>query len=304
MPEVCLLGTGGMMPLKDRFLTSLYVEYNGKAVLIDCGEGTQVAVAVNGLKMSRIGLILITHCHADHVAGLPGLLLSIGNSSRTEPLYIAAGRSTMPTVEKLISICGSLPYEVRLRELDENCEDFFEADMIDPMLTVQTLPLSHRVRCLGYSLSLKRRATFLPDKAKELGVPVGFWKRLHSGEAVTLSDGRTVSSAEVTWRQKAPLKITYTTDTLPIAELAEFACGSDLFVCEGMYGLADKRESMNEKRHMLMQDACIIAAKAGVGKLWLTHYSPAEKNPSVYADQLTEIFRDTVISEDGIKITL
>jgi len=304
MADICLLGTGGMMPLKDRFLTGLYAEYSGKAVLIDCGEGMQVAIAAHGLKMSRIELILITHCHADHVAGLPGLLLSIGNSSRTEPLYIAAGRSTMPAVEKLISICGGLPYEIRLTELAEDRADTFTADMIDPMLTVNTLPLSHRVSCLGYSLLLKRRPTFLPEKARELGVPVEFWKRLHSGESVTLSDGRSIASREVTGEIKPPVKITYATDTLPIAELTEFACGSDLFVCEGMYGLPEKKESMIEKRHMLMQDACNIALKAQVKRLWLTHYSPAEKEPSVYSDGLRGIFPGTVVSEDGIKITL
>ena len=304
MSDICLLGTGGMLPLKDRFLTSLYAEYNGKAVLIDCGEGTQVAIAKHGLKISRVQLILITHCHADHITGLPGLLLSIGNSSRTEPLDIAAPESCLSVIEKLMSICGALPYEVRLHGLPEFFPSDLSADMVDPMLTVKTLPLSHRVSCLGYSLNLKRKPTFLPNNAKAIGVPVELWKRLHNGETVTLDDGTRVPPEAVTGDRRPPMRITYVTDTLPIEEITFFASGSDLFVCEGMYGQPDKKESMNEKRHMLMQDACCIARNADVKRLWLTHYSPAEKEPSVYTEELVKIFPETVITEDGAKITL
>ena len=304
MPEICLLGTGGMLPLKDRFLTSLYAEYNGKAVLIDCGEGTQVAIAKHGLKMSRIELILITHCHADHVTGLPGLLLSIGNSSRTEPLDIFAPESSLPVLRSLLSVCGGLPYEVRFHGLSENEPTEILAEAIDPMLTIKTLPLSHTVSCIGYSLYLERKPVFDPLKAKAAGVPVAFWKRLHSGETVTLDDGRSIAPEEVTGEKRAPIKITYTTDTLPVAELSDFAESSDLFICEGMYGLAEKKESMNEKKHMLMQDACDIAKRAGARQLWLTHYSPAEKDPAVYEDELRELFQDVVMTEDGRKLSL
>ena len=304
MAEICLLGTGGMLPLPDRFLTSLYAEYNGKAVLIDCGEGTQVAIAKHGLKMSRIELILITHCHADHVIGLPGLLLSAGNSSRTAPLEIAAPESCIPVIENLMSVCGGLPYEVKLRALPDDRHFEFTADMIDPMLTVKTMPLSHRVSCLGYSLVLKKKPVFLPQNAKAMNIPVEFWKRLHSGETVTLEDGLRIPPEAVTGEKKPPLKITYVTDTLPVPELELFAMDADLFVCEGMYGLPDKKDSMNEKCHMLMQDACNIAKLADARKLWLTHYSPAEKEPHMYEDELRKIFPETVVSDDGISITL
>ena len=304
MADICLLGTGGMMPLKDRFLTSLYAEYNGKAVLIDCGEGTQVAIAKHGLKLSRIELILITHCHADHVAGLPGLLLSIGNSSRTQPLYIAAPESCLKTVESLMSVCGALPYEVKTVGFPDDISYTFRADMVDPMLSVRTMPLSHRVSCLGYSLMLKKKPPFLPNNARAIGVPVELWKKLHNGETVVLEDGTRVPPEAVTGDRRPPMKITYTTDTLPLDDIFIFAENADLFVCEGMYGLPEKKESMNEKMHMLMQDACRIAKEANAKRLWLTHYSPAEKDPSVYAEELRKIFPDAVVTEDGAKITL
>lgn len=301
MPELCLLGTGGMLPLKNRFLTSLYAEYNGKAVLIDCGEGTQVAVAQHGLKISRIETILITHSHADHITGLPGLLLSIGNCSRIQPLDLYVPESAVRTVRNIISVCGELPYEVKIHILPDKSPTAFTAEKIDPMLMISTIPLSHSVNCLGYKLTLSRKPVFEPEKAKQLDIPVKYWKTLHSGTGVTLDDGRKISPSDVIKEQRPPINISYITDTLPIAEITDFVKDSDLLVCEGMYGDISKKQSMNEKGHMLMQDACTIAAEADVKNLWLTHYSPAETSPEDYMDELKTIFENVVISQDGNK---
>lgn len=304
MAEICLLGTGGMLPLKDRFLTSLYVEQNGKALLIDCGEGTQVAMGMHGIKMSRVEALLITHDHADHVTGLPGLLLSIGNCSRTEPLDIYLPESCVGAVKALMSVCGYLPYEVVLHTLSYTEEESFKIERIDPLLTIRTLPLQHSTKCIGYSLEFYRKPVFDPQKAKELNVPVQLWKKLHAGESVILNDGQVITQEQVTGEQRAPLKITYTTDTRPLDSIVEFAKGADLFICEGMYGTPDKKQSMEEKGHMLMQDACELAKKADAQRLWLTHYSPAEKEPALYEDELKAIFPEVSVSVDGMKITL
>lgn len=299
MPEICLAGTGGMLPLPERFLTGLYVSQNGKALLIDCGEGMQVALAAQGLKLSRLNAIILTHCHADHVTGLPGLLLSLGNCSRSEAVEIIFPESMENTVMSLLNVCGGLPYDIRLLALPEDRQVSFTLESIDPMLTVSTLPLRHSVPCLGYRLSFAKHPRFDPEKADRLGVPKELRKLLAAGESVTLDDGRTVSPGNVTLGEREPTVITYTTDTLPIEEIIDFARSSDLFVCEGMYGSPEKKESMDAKGHMLMQDACRLAKQAGVGQLWLTHYSPAEKHPEVYRDELLTIFENTVISKDG-----
>lgn len=304
MPDICLLGTGGMLPLKNRFLTSLYVEHNGHALLIDCGEGTQVAAGVHALKMSRIDTLLITHEHADHVTGLPGLLLSIGNCSRKQPLDIYLPEKCIPNVKALLSVCGYLPYEVIFHGLPDDKTASFTADKIDPMLTVDTIPLQHKTPCIGYRLTFSKMPVFLPEKAKQLGIPVNMWKILHSGGNVTLPDGKTYSSADVTGDAKPPVIITYTTDSLPIPEITDFAKDSDLFICEGMYGDIEKKASMNDKCHMLMQDACEIAKNAGAKRLWLTHYSPAMEEPEIYENELKELFADVVVSKDGEKISL
>ena len=304
MPDICLAGTGGMLPLKDRYLTGCFLEYNGKAILIDCGEGMQVALASSDLKISRIEMILITHNHADHVTGLPGLLLSMGNCSREEPIDIYLPESAERVVRNLISVCGRLPFDVRLHMLPDKEAVSFTADKIDPMLTIYTLPVRHSVKCLAYSMVLEKKAVFQPDKAQSLGVPVKMWRVLHSGEAVTLDDGRVIQPDEVLGDKRLPVKVTYVTDTLPIDAIVSFANNSDLFICEGMYGDADKKQSMNEKGHMLMQDACRLAEKACVKELWLTHYSPAEKHPENFEKELKKLFPNVIISKDGEKKTL
>lgn len=304
MPDITLLGTGGMLPLKDRFLTSLYVEHNGKALLIDCGEGTQVAVAMHELKLSKIEAILITHLHADHIAGLPGLLLSMGNTGRSHPLPIYCGDSAAEFIRHTLFITGGLPFEVHIHRLPERECSNITFGKIDPRLEIETLPLRHRVSCLGYRLTFGKKPEFLPENAKALDIPVQYWKTLHNGEPVTLPNGRTVTPEEVTGAPRPPVRIVYTTDTLPIPEITTFAEHADLFVCEGMWGTTDKKESMNQKRHMLMQDACELAKRAQVKRLWLTHYSPAEKNPSVYQDILQAIFPQTTISQDGLHLQL
>ncbi len=299
MPEIKLVGTGGMMPLKNRWLTSCYIEHEGSAVLIDCGEGTQIALAESGCKISRINLLLITHTHADHVSGIPGFLLSLGNSSRTEPLDIYLPQGKTGTIKNLMCICDRLPFEIIFHELPTSRESSFIADRIDPMCEIRSLPLRHSCDCLGYSLTLRRKQVFLPDEAKRLDIPMPYWRHLHAGETVTLEDGRTITPDMVTQSSRPPKKITYITDTLPFGAIAKFASGSQLFICEGMYGDEEKKQSMNHKGHMLMQDACSLAARAGVERLWLTHYSPAEFHPENYTKALKKIFPETVVSHDG-----
>lgn len=304
MVNVCLLGTGGMMPLKNRWLTSFYIECNGKAILIDCGEGTQIAMAEAEIKMSKIDILLITHFHADHISGLAGFLLSLGNCSRTEPLTIYAPTGATEIIKNLTCICGGLPFNLEIHELSISKETIFKAPQIDELLEITSMPVRHKVNCLCYSFNFKRKPVFNPQKAKNLDVPVQFWKNLHRGESITLDNGTVITTDMVTDGSRKNIKITYVTDTLPFDDIPNLAFRSNLLVCEGMYGDETQKQSMNEKHHMLMQDACNISKLAEVDELWLTHYSPAMKNPNEYYNQLVEIFPNVVISKDGQKKTL
>ncbi|MBE6853289.1 MAG: ribonuclease Z [Ruminococcus sp.] len=303
MVDICLAGTGGMMPLNSRWLTCCYMEYNGKAILIDCGEGTQIALVDAECKLSKLETLIITHFHADHISGLPGLLLSLGNYSKTTPLKIYGPKGITSIVNNLCCICGKLPYEIQITELPTNTISRFQLFEIDEMITVSAFPLRHTVPCLGYSFVFSRKPVFNPEKASSLGIPKQFWSRLHKGETVEI-DGKTYTTDMVTDGERKPVKVTYATDTRPVDTIADEGFRSDLLICEGMYGDDENTQSMKEKGHMLFSDALRIASDAEAERLWLTHYSPAMTNPSVYEKDVKKKFPGAVISSDGQKITL
>lgn len=303
MVDICLAGTGGMMPLKNRWLTCCYMEYNGKAILIDCGEGTQIALTEADCKLSKLETLLITHFHADHISGLPGLLLSLGNYSKKTPLYIYGPKGLGEVVNKLCCICGKLPYELKITELSTNQLNEFKVPEIDKMIDVKAFPLKHTVPCLGYSFVFSRKPVFNPQKAEELKIPKQMWSILHSGKSIEI-DGQEITTEMVTDGIRKPVKVTYATDSRPIYEIADAAFRSDLFICEGMYGDDENDQSMKEKGHMLFSDAVRIAKDAEVERLWLTHYSPAMATPMQYEKEIKKKFPGAVISVDGQKINL
>ncbi len=299
MIGVTLIGTGGMLPLPERWLTSMWLEYNGKACLIDCGEGTQIAINRHGIKLSHLDILLITHVHADHVSGLAGLLLSLGNCGKTDVLKIYGHKGITDTIKKLCCICPVLPFELEIHELPIDCKSEFEWND----MTVSSMPLKHSIDCLGYSFVLKRKPVFNPQKAKSLGIDVKYWKELHSGKTIII-DGREITSEMVTDEQRKPIKVTYMTDSRYFDKMIDFAENSDLLISEGMYGDDEYISKMAEKGHMVFSQSAKIARKSDSKMLWLTHYSPALVNPYEYANDVKQIFENTVISRDGEKCDL
>ncbi len=293
MINVTLIGTGGMIPLPDRFLASCLIEYNGKSILIDCGEGSQISLHKGKLNINKIEVILITHCHADHITGLPGLLLTIGNQSRTEPLYIMGPKGSYEIINSLLIVCGYLPFEVRIIEISDDKPVQFE----HIGLNITTIPLSHHISCLGYSLELKLKPHFLPEKAKKLNIPVNLWRMLHSGQDVE-HNNKTITPNMVLGKERKSIKISYVTDTRPTNFITEIVKNSDLFICEGMYGDDEQYENALGKKHMLFSEAANIAKNANVEELWITHYSPSLKNPEDYIEDISKIFANTIAGFD------
>ena len=234
MLDVCLLGTGGMMPLPRRKLTSLMTRYNGSNLMIDCGEGTQVAVKEKGWSFKPIDVICFTHYHADHISGLPGLLLTMGNAERTEPLTLIGPKGLVRVVSALRVIAPELPFEIQCIELTKPEETF-----VLNGYHITAFRVNHNVTCYGYSLEIKRSGKFDPARAKEQNIPLKCWNPLQKGETVTF-EGVTYTPDMVLGPERKGIKLTYTTDTRPVPSIAEHAAGSDLFICEGMYGEQDK----------------------------------------------------------------
>lgn len=299
MINVTLVGTGGMVPLPNRYLASCHIEYNGRGILIDCGEGTQISLHKGKLSLNKIDCILITHCHADHVTGLPGLLLTIGNHGRTEPINIIAPRGSIKILNSLLIVCGYLPFEVRISELhDTKPQEFNEIG-----LNITSIPLSHHINCLGYSLELNLKPHFKPEEAKRLNIPIKLWRTLHSGEKVVV-DNNTITPDMVLGNKRKPIKISYVTDTRPVKLIDEIVKDSDLFICEGMYGDDEMITGAKEKMHMIFSEAAKISLNANVKELWLTHFSPSMPNPENYLEAAAKFFPHTLIGKDLMNKTL
>ncbi len=286
------------MPLPYRWLTSLMMRYNGKSILIDCGEGTQIAMKEKGWSPNPIDVICFTHYHADHISGLPGLLLSMGNADRTQPLLLIGPKGLARVVSALRVIAPELPFEIQFRELNEG----FEQVWFDGF-RIEAFKVNHNVVCYGYSIVIDRVGKFQTEKAKELNIDIQYWKRLQRGEVIALED-RTLTPDMVLGPSRKGLKVTYTTDTRPTDSIVKNAEDADLFICEGMYGEPDKLAKAKEYRHMTFYEAAQMAKQAKVSQMWLTHYSPSLTRPEEYMDEVRKIFPASVAAKDGRTVTL
>ena len=298
MLDVCLLGTGGMMPLPYRWLTSLMVRYNGSSVLIDCGEGTQIAIKKKGWSFKPIDVICFTHYHGDHISGLPGLLLTMGNADRTEPLTLVGPRGLERVVSALRVIAPELPFEIKFIEITKP-EEVLELNGY----RITAFRVNHNVTCYGYTLEILRQGKFSPDSAREHEIPLKFWNPLQKGQTVE-NEGRVYTPDMVLGPPRKGIKLTYTTDTRPTESILRNAKDSDLFICEGMYGEDDKIEKAKGYKHMTFREAAILARDAGVGEMWLTHYSPSLVRPDDYMDTVREIFPKAWPGKDGKSVEL
>ena len=298
MLDVCLLGSGGMMPLPYRWLTSLMVRYNGSSLLIDCGEGTQIAIKEKGWSPKPIDVICFTHFHGDHISGLPGLLLTMGTAERTEPLTLIGPKGLERVVNALRVIAPELPFELKFLEI-EGATQTFELNGY----RLKAFRVNHNVLCYGYTLEIDRNGKFDVEKAKELPVPRNYCGRLQKGETLEW-EGKTYTPDMVLGPARRGIKLTYTTDTRPTASIRENAKGSDLFICEGMYGEKEKMEKAKAYKHMTFHEAAELAKDAEVGEMWLTHYSPSLTWPDDYMEEVWKIFQRAKAGKDRMTTEL
>ena len=301
MIDISLIGTGGMMILPERFLTAMALRYNGSIILTDCGESTQVTLKLLGWGFKNIDYICCTHFHADHMAGLPCLLLTIGNSGRTEPLTIIGSVGINDVVNSLRVIAPVLSYEIKFIEISS-------AESVNNMklengIELSSLQLSHGMPCLGYSFKLFRAGKFDVRKALLNNIPKKFWKVLQKGETVKYED-KIFTPDIVLGEERKGLKISYITDTLPTDNIPKFIDGSDLFICEGLYGDNEKELNAGKHMHMIFSQAARLAKLGNVKELWLTHYSPAIGDPQEYIENAAEIFKNTTAGYDRLTKTL
>lgn len=298
MLDVCLLGTGGMMPLPYRWLTALMIRFNGSQLLIDCGEGTQIAMKEKGWSFKPIDVICFTHYHGDHISGLPGLLLTMGNADRTEPLTLIGPKGLERVVNSLRVIAPELPFELKFIEITEPEQSF---ELNGYRLTA--FRVRHNVICYGYTIEIDRAGKFDVQRAMEQEIPKEYWKHLQRGENLEL-EGRKLAPDMVLGPPRKGIKLTYCTDTRPTDSIRQHAKGSDLFICEGMYGEKEKAAKAVEYKHMTFYEAAEIARDAEVKEMWLTHYSPSLTRPEEYMDDVRTIFPRAIAGKDRMTTEL
>jgi ribonuclease Z len=293
MLDLALLGTGAMLPLPARWLSSTLVRYGAHLVLFDCGEGTQISLRSLGWGIKAIDLVLISHVHADHIGGLPGLLLTLGNSGRTEPVVLIGPPGVEPVVHGLRTVAPYLPFELHVREFEAGACATLED------LRVTCAEGKHHVPCLAYRLELPRAPRFLPERARALGVPLEDWKRLQRGEVVG-----NIQPEDVQGPPRRGLSIGLVTDTRPTESIAELIQGVDLLVCEGTFGSDEDQQRAVERRHMTFREAAELASQSEAKQLLLTHFSPSMPEPQLYLQNASSVFENTVVGQDHLTLSL
>ncbi len=250
-----------------------------------------------GWGFKALSTICFSHLHADHVAGLPGLLHSIARADRTEPLDIYGPPGTQRVVESLRIIARYLPFDVRVHDL-AGADDFRWNDA-----RLAVTPVDHSVPCLAYRLDLRRARRFDAERARAVGAPVDTWKALQKGATVRVG-GRRIGPKDVLGPARRGLRLAFATDTRPTPGLPTFVAGADLFVCEGTYGDPADAENAIANQHMLFSEAAGIARAASARRLWLTHFSAKMLDPNRYLENATRIFPATTIGREGLALTL
>jgi ribonuclease Z len=295
--EAFILGCGGMMPLPNRFLTSVLLRREGELFLFDGGEGTQVSLRRLNLRWKKITAIFVSHTHADHVTGIPGLLMLSSQVDRDEPLYIFGPPRLAEYIETSRRVLDMyINYEIVVKEIT-GPGIVYRGDGFH----IRAFTLRHTKPCLGYTLEEEPRpGEFHPEKAAALNVPRGpLWAKLQGGEAVRSADGKEVRPEDVLGPPRLGRKFSFVTDTLAFPEIAGDVAESDLFVCEGMFEKA-LEESAREKKHMTAVQAARIALAARVKKLALIHYSPryTEFDLKRLLKEAQAVFPAAVLSRD------
>lgn len=301
MIDLTLLGCGGNVPMPNRFLSSLFINYKGSKILIDCGEGTQVAMKKYNCGFKNIDLILITHLHGDHIIGLIGLLQTMGNSGKTDDLTIVGPIGIIDAMKAIKVLVEYLPYKVNIIENPKQTFSL-EHDILKD-IDISTINLDHSTECIGYSLYFKRKPKFDREKAILNQVPQNLWKKLQENSSAIYKD-KTYYADMVLGENRRGIKLSFITDTRPTFEIPEFIYESDLFICEGMYGDDLDISKAVKNKHMTFRESASLANAGNVDKLLLTHFSPSIENPKDFIENATNLFKETIIGEDGLTLKL
>lgn len=295
MIEIVFLGTSASAPSVRRGLSAAVVMHRDRRFLVDCGEGTQRQLLRSGLGFRRLGTVLLTHGHLDHILGLAGLISTFARWEAIESVEVYGGEWALERVRALMEVVfgtGEPSYALSLHALTGGA--FLEADD----LRVSAFPVRHRgPGCFGYLFEECSRRPFLADRAEALGVPKGPERAaLVRGQSVTLADGRTINADDVLGPAKAGARLAYVGDTGSTRDLVAAVRNVDTLVIESTY-LAVEKDLARRFAHLTAADAARLAAEANVGQLVLTHISRRYHENEVL-QEATAVFPNVHVARD------
>ena len=296
--SVLFLGTAASAPTSRRGLAAHLIRRGGDRILVDCGEGTQRQLLRSGAGLVDVDEILLTHCHADHFLGLPGLLKTFGLRAREAPLHLFGPAGLRALMASMDPVIGRLPYRLELVELRPG--DALDRDGY----RISAIATDHGIPSLGYALvEDERPGRFDLDAARRLGVPEGpMFGLLQHGQAVTLASGETIAPADVVGAARPGRTVVFSGDTRPCRALFDAAAGADVLVHEATF-LEDERDRAAETGHTTAMQAARLARDAGVRLLALTHLSTRYLGREIAAEAVAE-FPETVVPRDFDTIDL
>ena len=304
MIDITLLGSSALMPLPNRALTSAFLSCEGHSILFDCGEGTQTAARKASISLMKTDIFALTHYHGDHIFGLPGLLQTMTSLSRADKLFITGPYGLYDYIAPILNIAGAMSFEIEMITLPDDGLRLNELVRGWPHeAKLSAFRTEHRIISQGYSFTLGRAGKFIPERAKELNVPVKLWGTLQKGKSVIVDDN-IIMPEQVLGERRKGLKVIFTGDTAECDSMIEAARGADLMICDATYGQNEQAELAVSHGHMNFSQAAMTAKNAGVKQLWLSHYSPMIDDPVQYLPNAQSIFHDTVCGYDGMKATL
>jgi ribonuclease Z len=295
--RIVFLGTSAGAPTRERNMACVAVVMDGRALLFDCGEGTQQQLLRGPIRLGALDALFITHLHGDHLFGLPGLVATLGMYGRTAPLDVYGPPGLIAYFEAVRRTSYFNPaFEVTIQEVREGVVRRGNG------YRVEAAPLEHSVECLGYAvIEDDRRGVFDLARARELGVPEGpMFRRLQHGEDVRLAGGHVVRSHEVVGPTRRGRRIVYCTDTRPCAAAVTLATDADVLIHEATYGDELAAEAV-ARHHATAREAAGIAARAGAQSLILTHFSARYSDLTPLVDEARRVFPNTTAATDFLQ---
>ncbi len=294
--KVHILGCGSALPTLKHFPSAQVVEVRGKLFLVDCGEGTQIQLRRSRLRFTKISAVFISHLHGDHCFGLIGLLSTFGLLGRTARLTVYAPQElTSMTRQQMALFCRDLEYEVDFREVDSTKQQVVYEDR---SLTVETIPLEHRVKCCGYLFREKPTLAHIRrDVTDFYQIPVSQFQHIKAGADWTTEDGEVVANSRLTMPAEEPRAYAYCSDTCYLPTLHERLKGVSTLYHESTYG-EDNLLKAEKYCHSTARQAALVARDAGVRQLLLGHYSSRYENEQVLLDEAREVFENAHLTDE------